>query len=136
MAKTLMPDIVLMSVIPSFATGENPASVLCFLKSAVKHQSIQNITSSLLTTRYNQTAPTTSSSYRVDGNTLSSALVSSISVLVRAAAASGRPGGGGDGTGLTSLSNWDRGASLHPSMPPPDDSELSEGEVMVCRLEL
>lgn len=35
---------------------------------------------------------------------------------------------------LTSLSNWDRGASPAQSMPPPDESEPSEGEVIVCRL--
>lgn len=35
---------------------------------------------------------------------------------------------------LTSLSNCDSGASPQ-SMPPPEDRELSEGEVMVCRLE-
>lgn len=36
---------------------------------------------------------------------------------------------------LTSRSNWESGASP-ASMPPPDDSELSDGDVMVCRLEL
>lgn len=35
---------------------------------------------------------------------------------------------------LTSLSNCDSGASPQ-SMPPPDDSELSDGEVMVWRLD-
>lgn len=35
---------------------------------------------------------------------------------------------------LTSLSNWERGASPAQSMPPPDESEPSEGEVIVCRL--
>lgn len=36
---------------------------------------------------------------------------------------------------LTSLSNWESGASPQSS-PPPEDSELSDGEVMVWRLEL
>ena len=36
---------------------------------------------------------------------------------------------------LTSRSNWESGASPH-SPPPPDDSELSDGDVMVWRLEL
>lgn len=35
---------------------------------------------------------------------------------------------------LTSLSNWESGASPQ-SIPPPEDRELSEGEVMVWRLE-
>lgn len=35
---------------------------------------------------------------------------------------------------LTSLSNCESGASPQ-SIPPPEDKELSEGEVMVCRLE-
>lgn len=35
------------------------------------------------------------------------------------------------GESESSLSNWERGASLHPSMPPPEDRELSEGDVMV-----
>lgn len=35
---------------------------------------------------------------------------------------------------LTSLSNCERGASPQ-SIPPPEDRELSEGEVMVWRLD-
>lgn len=31
---------------------------------------------------------------------------------------------------LTSLSNWERGASPPQSMPPPDESEPSEGDVI------
>lgn len=39
------------------------------------------------------------------------------------------------GESESSLSNCESGAS-QTSMPPPDDSELSDGDVMVCRFEL